>query len=317
MALERWQKEIYDRVSPAVTEIARELKKQHPEARFSLNHRLHYPSSFRPGEDAVIPITLLSGEHGLIHVANAIVSIDMNNRIVDIGLRAEAEAAPYDHSKQKEESVTFTNVLDRMSGFLNDINGVLFSDTMQALIMPKTDTISLGYGNTFSDNVLRTNGRRSLMPLGVHGTKIPITGNGRNPVAWSKVKTSRLAAEEARVEGIKTSEDQEKFIKESLASPAKAPAWYTALGGKQQEKMKEKILSIYMDMCNKENRTISTLLFFEKLTESMLQRGQVAPYCERDHDYIEGTASGKCLQQSCPIYSEDCSKMSNRLSVLK
>lgn len=313
-----WQRVIDNTVKTGVANLARELRKGYPQAGFSLNYRIHYPESFAPGEDAIIPITIPSAEHGLFHIANAIVSVGMDRKIVDVGLLANQEAAPYDPGIQLKRPMSFTNTIDKMANFAQDINNVLFSNAMQGLLIPKTDSFSLGFGGVPGDRIIRANDR-GRMTMMASNTRIPISegGSKNGAVAWGQVKTTRLMAEEAKVKTITTKDEQEKFIKESLASAIKAPSWFTNLGGKQQDSMRDKIVKIYMDMCSGEKRTIPSLLFFEKMTESMMQRGQLSPYCEKNHEYVDGTTNGGCLQTSCPVYDQDCSKLSSRLSLIK
>ncbi len=316
MAMQQWQKAINDTVKTHVTNIARELKKGYPDVQFSLNYRVHYPNGFTPGEDAIIPITLPSAKHGPFHIADAIVSVGMDSKIVDIGLKPMETARPFDSSEHAFEvrERTFGSTMDRFTGFAEDINNILFSPAMQTLLTPKLGGASLDTG-CGAGNIIRADGTRGMMALG-QGRTVPITGT-KGPVAWSKVKSSKLVAEEAKAKTIRTKEEQQAFMEDALDKASKAPHWYTALGGKQQENLKEKIVDIYMQTCAQEKRTLLPLLFFDKLTESMLQRGQISPYCERSNDYVDGTADGRCMQGSCPVYDQNCPKLSARLGRIK
>jgi hypothetical protein len=308
--MKQWQQAIYNAVKPGILEMARSLKKSYPQAGVSLNFNLQWPQGFRAGENTNIPITLPS-KHGSLQVGNAVVGVDYNNKIIGVGVEAtKGDITVYDPSVGPPNIETITGTMDRFSDFLGDINNVLSSNAMQALLMPRVSGISSGLSFP-AGGIVRAGGTPGLQTLG-YGINAPVAGK---PRAWNQVKGSTLAAEQARAQTITTPDAQAEFLEQALGSPSKAPHWYTALGGQQKEKMKEKLKKTYLEQCKSMKRTIPPSIFFQKVSELMLHRANIAYYCEKDSDFVDGNFNGQCEQRTCPVYDPNCKKLSTRLNI--
>lgn len=311
--MKQWQQVIYNAVKPAAIEMARSLKKQYPQAGVSLNFNLQWPQGFKSGENASIPITLPSAQ-GALQIANAIIEIDNNNKIMGVGIEAmEGSIGLYDPTSRQTNVQTITGTMDRVSDFLGDVNKVMSSNAMQALLIPRISGTYSGFGLPGAGTIKAGYVPGTMRSLGSgFGTMAPTPGKAR---PWNQVRDSVLSAEIARAKNIKTPDSQAEFLEQSLKSPSKAPHWYYMLGGQTKEKMKEKIKKSYIDKCEEVNKTIPPTLFFQKLTEGMLQRNQISHYCEKDSDFVDGNLNNQCEQRTCPIYDPNCKKLSTRLNI--
>lgn len=305
-----WQRVIHDTVKKSVVSIAKSLKEQNANAGISYNYNVHFPQSFKPGERTSIPVTLPSSAYGPLHVANVFVDVDMNGHIADIAFKHMDTAGPYDPSVQPDAPKTLTNTMDVLSNFFNDVNNILYSGAMASLLSPKLGNVMTSGIGMPGGNVMQIVGTGGTFGA----TNVPVARIGGSPVAWNKVRGGVLAAEQARAGTITSAEGQAEFLEQALGSISKSPHWYYALGGQQKEKMKEKIKVAYLGECKKQKVTVPPTLFFQKLSEGMLQRGQIVPYCDRSHTNVEGTMSGQCAQRSCPVYDPNCSKLSTRIN---
>lgn len=299
--MEVWKNAVNRQVKSGVVEIIRRLKQQNPGYGVSLNYNIHYPRHFTPGMDTNIPITVPSAS-GPLHIADAVVTVSEDNELLDVGLNVYSNIETYDPTVEDEliYNESTTDILGKIDRFLSSVNRVLFGKSMHSLLSSDTDT-----GFDLREDVipvgnLRTAGRPAML--------------GNRPGNWNTIRSDNLNAEASRARSIKSNDDREKFIGESLASPTRAPHWYYALGGKQKTDAESKIVELYLRTCKNKNKTVTPTAFFEKLRESMAQKGQLVSYCERDNMRIEGTVTGKCLNKSCSVYSPDCSRFSYRLN---
>lgn len=300
--MENWQKMINDRLRPAIVAMTREIKQQNPGHGIGLNYTIRYPRRFIAGQDTNIPITIPS-EHGPFHIADAVVSVGEDRKIMDVGIHMYDTPRVYDPAE--EDTVNYqpstTDGLRKINVFLSDFNEVLFGDAVRSLMNPKYSVMDFP-----KPGVIPISGK----PLGSY--RIPDSqGSVRN---WNSIKANHLNAEAARASKIKSKTGREEFVQEALDNPTRAPHWYWALGGKQKEDATGKIVELYLESCKSSEKTIPPTMFFEKLRSSMVLRQQLLPYCERDSQRVEGSANNECMNQSCSEYRANCPRFSYRLN---
>ena len=145
-------------------------------------------------------------------------------------------------------------------------------------------------------------------------TRVP-SHAGRKTTWVSAQRDKMLEDDRHRAESIKSNTQREDYIREVLASATRSPSWYYVLGGKAKEIMRDKIVKSYIATCDKLNTTVPSAEFFDSLSAKMIKNQDILPYCERQSEYVSGTASGKCKQLDCPAYQEiGCPKFNFRIN---
>ena len=302
--METWQKMINDRLKPAIVAMTRDIKQQNPGHGIGLNYTIRYPRQFAAGQDTNIPITIPSG-HGPFHIADAVVSVGEDRKIIDVGIHMYETPRVYDPSEDNAMAYqpSTSDSLRKLNTFFSDINKVLFSDAVRSLTSPRVQSMDFSRSST-----VPISGR----PIGNY--KIP-DGKGLSR-SWRSIKANHLNAEAARASKIKSKTGREEFIQEALDNPTRAPHWYWALGGKQKEDATSKITELYLESCKSSGKTIPPTTFFEKLRSSMATRQQLLTYCERDNQRVDGSINNECMNQSCSEYRVSCPRFSYRLNTL-
>lgn len=299
-----WQKTVQGAVSDGVISIIEKVRKDNPDLAVKANFRVHFPDSFYPGENAIIPVSTPT-DRGPLHVANVHLGISDDMYVSDVNLEM-GSLDRFDPSIDPSGPVSLRGYLDIASEFFNQINAIISGDAIKRLLAPDVGAAIPTDMPGPTETVInpQTGGR----------TRVPAHA-GRKTTWVGAQREKMLEDDRQKAKSIKSDTQREDYIREALASATRSPSWYYVLGGKAKETMRDRIIKSYMATCDKMDITVPSAEFFDRLSAKMIKNQDILPYCERQSEFISGTASSKCKQLDCPVYQEvGCPKFNFRIS---
>lgn len=298
-----WQRSVQSAVSDGIIGIIEKVRKDNPDLVVKANYKVHFPDSFYPGENVIIPVSAPT-DRGPLHVANVHLGISDDMYISDVNLET-GSLSGFAPSVDPSRSVSLRGYLDIASEFFNQINTIISGDAVKRLLVPD---VGGGTKDVLGPTEVVINPRTGMR------TRVPARV-GHKTTWVSAQREKGLEDDRQKAKSIKSDVQREDYIKEALASATRSPSWYYVLGGKAKEIMRNKVVKSYMATCDKLDTTVPSAEFFDRLSDKMIKSQDILPYCERQSEYVSGTASGKCKQLDCPVYQETgCPKFNFRIN---